>query len=244
MFVDAGHSNDRIGAVVAVALDVSEATALSAATIGEVDAACKAVDAISAGRALIVKITGSDCPGREPHWPGDVGLQLISQWERALRKMERLDALTIAVATGHCSAMALDILMAADYRMGTSDVSLLLSSARAMIWPGMSLHRLVARVGLNKARRLLVSGGRLSVDDALDIGIFDEIVKAQEELRSRVEERVNSAANEGYSLRRLLLLEGATSTYEEALGLHLAACERELRRRRNCSRGPLRGDEA
>lgn len=43
--------------------------------------------------------------------PQDLTIALISKWERALRRLERLRASTIAVADGDCGGMALDALL-------------------------------------------------------------------------------------------------------------------------------------
>ena len=40
-----------------------------------------------------------------------------------------------------------------------------------------------------------------------------------------------------HAIRRQLLLEAATTSYEDALGAHLAACDRELRRLRRIGEG-------
>ncbi len=55
-------------------------------------------------------------PGRAR--PDDLTVALVSKWERALRRLERLPAVTIAVADGDCGGPALDALLATDYRIG------------------------------------------------------------------------------------------------------------------------------
>ena len=58
-------------------------------------------------------------------WPRDLTVALVSKWERALRRLERLPAATIAVADGDCGGPALDALLATDYRIASPAVRLI-----------------------------------------------------------------------------------------------------------------------
>ena len=69
-------------------------------------------------------------------------MALVSKWERGLRRLERLDMTTVAMATGDCGGLALDALLATDYRVATSDVRLLVPVAGGATWPGMAIYRL------------------------------------------------------------------------------------------------------
>jgi isomerase DpgB len=238
------QSQIRVGEVRAVLLAISGICPLSTKAVEEIHKACNSVEEISGCRALIVQINGRDGPKSRLRWPGDVDLQLVSQWEKALRRIERLDACTIAVATRHCNGIALEILLTSDYRIGTSDMCVQLSSPGEMMWPGMSVHRLVGRIGLNESRRLLMFGGELSGVVAAVVGILDETVIEPAAVRRAIEEKLKDVTAGGHSLRRQLLLEGSSSTYEDALGMHLAACDRELRQRqKNEDSGVVLGEK-
>nr|BAU09324.1 DpgB [Streptomyces roseoverticillatus] len=165
-------------------------------------------------------------------WPGAVGIHDVNRWERALRRLERLAAVTVAVARGTCTGPALDLLLAGDYRIADSALRLLLPVNDGHFWPGTAVHRLAVQLGVARARRLVLWGHELSAAEALDLGVIDTVdddldaaVRAATVLRGRI-------AGTELAVRRQLLLEAPATSHEDALGAHLAACDRELRRLR------------
>lgn len=94
----------------------------------------------------------------------------------------------------------------------------------------MAVHRLAHRVGVSLARRLTLcmSGtGVLESYMALDLGVVDEITDA---LDDRVAKAL-AASPSGVEARLLrgLILDAPCTSFEDALGTHLAACDRALR---------------
>jgi isomerase DpgB len=167
-------------------------------------------------------------------WPGgSVVVREVSRWEKALRRLERLGAVTISTLTGTCGGPALDVLLATDRRICARGAHLLFPINQGQFWPGMSLYRLTNHVGRAHARRMILWGSEITAEQALAAGLVDEItadvsyaVRSLAVLMSR-ESAVDLA------IRRQLLLEASESSYEDALGAHLAACDRELRRIRD-----------
>lgn len=171
-------------------------------------------------------------PAQPREWPGDVSIQDVNRWERAVRRLERLDAVNIAVAEGTCGGPVLDLMLTADFRIGTPDLTLMLPVNDGHYWPGMSLYRLVHHIGLARARRLVMWGTDIPAAEALELGIIDQVsddlaeaVQAAVVLRGRLSDHETR-------IRRRLLEEAASAEYDDALGAHLAACDRELRRLR------------
>ncbi|WP_229399200.1 enoyl-CoA-hydratase DpgB [Micromonospora okii] len=169
-------------------------------------------------------------PPAERSWPGDVGVQDVNRWERAVRRLEGLGVVTIAVASGTCGGPTLDVLLAADYRIATINLQLLLPVNDGHFWPGMAVHRLVHQVGVARARQIVLWGDELSARRALDIGLVDEITADAAEAIQAAVVLLGRAAGSDLRARRQLLLEAASTPFEDALGPHLAACDRELRR--------------
>ena len=170
--------------------------------------------------------------GGSREWPGRVTIQDVNRWERAVRRLERLPALTVTVVEGTCGGPALDLLLASDYRIGSADLRLVLPVNDGHFWPGMALFRLVQHLGAGWARKVVLWGVDLSADRAVDLGLVDQ-------LSTDLAEAVHTAAvlrgrisGPETTVRRQLVLEAASAEYEEALGVHLAACDRELRRLR------------
>ncbi|WP_405989118.1 enoyl-CoA-hydratase DpgB [Streptomyces sp. NBC_00986] len=191
---------------------------------------CDQVERRGENSVLVLRLGTAPAETRE--WPGEGSVQAVNRWERAVRRLEQLSAVSIVVAQGTCSGPALDLLLAADFRIGTPDFEILLPVNDGHFWPGMSLFRLVKHVGLARARRIVLWGTDIALDEARELGLIDQVsddvpdaVRTATVLTSRISDRETA-------VRRQLLIEAGTCEYDDALGAHLAACDRELRRLR------------
>ncbi|MEW1775038.1 enoyl-CoA-hydratase DpgB [Streptomyces sp. NPDC086777] len=153
----------------------------------------------------------------------------VSKWERALRRLERLPATTVAVASGAVGGTALDALLATDYRIATPGTRLEVSPSGADAWPGMALHRLVQQVGIAPIRRTVLFGHPLTAAKALELGLLDEITAAAPAALAEAAAAAGLRSGRELAIRRQLMRDAATTSFEEALGAHLAACDRMLR---------------
>ncbi|MEV7130466.1 enoyl-CoA-hydratase DpgB [Streptomyces sp. NPDC093260] len=167
-----------------------------------------------------------------PDWPGAIDIQAVNRWERAVRRLERLTAVTVVAARGTCRGPALDLLLATDVRIGATGLRLELPVNDGHIWPGMSLYRLVRHLGLGQARRLVLGDAALSARRACELGLLDQVDDDVHGAVRAATARLGRLSGREITVRRQLLLEAATAEYDDALGLHLAACDRELRRLR------------
>ena len=231
-------ADPRPGADAACELVIDCARPLSQELITGLNELCERVEDAPGETFVLLRLRasrpdgGQDTAAEPGSWPGEgVGIHLVNRWERALRRLERLGAVTVAVAEGRCGGPALEALLATDHRLGTSETTIELPTTNGEFWPGMAVHRLAGQLGLVRARRLVLFGAALTAAEAVQAGLLDEIVPdpaaglaAARELSARV-------TGSEHALRRRLLLEAATTGYEEALGAHLAACDRTLRRR-------------
>jgi isomerase DpgB len=212
--------------MVTVVWDVDERLPLAELT-ATLDERCDAVD--SGGSAVLVLRLGSAAPAAD--WPGPAAVHGVSRWERAVRRLERLDAMTVATATHTCGGPALDLLLAVDHRIGTAQVRLQLAAIDGLPWPGMALYRLVNRIGPARARQLLVTSAVVTADRAEALGLVDEITDDVDQAVKRAVGWAAAAHGVELAVRRQLMLEATHTSFEDALGAHLAACDRELRRR-------------
>ncbi|MFJ1647809.1 enoyl-CoA-hydratase DpgB [Streptomyces sp. NPDC088258] len=177
-------------------------------------------------------------------WPGDVSIHEVNRWERAVRRLERLDNVTVAAAQGVCGGPVLDLLLAADFRIGTPDLKLVLPVNQGQFWPGMTLYRLVRHIGPARARRLVLWASDIPLPDAVELGIVDQI---SDDVTGAVRDAalLRGGPPDGeVGIRRRLLEEAASAEYQDAFGAHLAACDRELRRLRDSGPGPSAGTAA
>jgi isomerase DpgB len=196
-----------------------------------VNALCEQVERREEKSVAILHLGGTATDHRE--WPGDVDIRTVNRWERAVRRLEKLGAVSIAVAQGTCAGPALDLLLSADFRIGSPDLRLMLPVNDGHFWPGMVLFRLVQHIGLARARQIVLWGTDLPLERATELGLIDRVSDDIAEAVRTTTVLVGRISDQETMLRRQLLMEAGSVEYDEALGVHLAACDRELRRLRN-----------
>jgi isomerase DpgB len=198
--------------------------------IAEVEAVCARIED-APGNPVVVLRLGRTTLGDAPRpTRAPLAVHVVNRWERALRRLERLDAVTLAVAEGSCGGPALEALLSCDYRIGTLDLLLSPPILSGEPWPGMVLHRLAHQLGVAKVRQLALFGTELPAMRAAEVGLVDEIT---DDIPGALAGRVALArklTGSEVAIRRRLLLEAASTSFEDALGTHLAACDRTLRR--------------
>lgn len=195
------------------------------ATTDAVNDVCSRAEGQPGDQPLVVRFE----PGTRDHaWPGAVNIQVVNRWERAVRRFEQLPRFTIFIARGHCGGAAADLLLAADYRILGRDAEVRLPTRDDLVWPGMSLYRVAQQIGVARARQILLWNGSLTAATALEVGVVDEIGDTADDIVRRASAMGRPGAE--VAVRRRLMLEALSTTYEDALGTQLAACDRELRR--------------
>ncbi|MEU8927927.1 enoyl-CoA-hydratase DpgB [Kitasatospora sp. NPDC048545] len=202
---------------------------LTPATVQALGALCDAAeDATGAATPLVVALTGA------PATRVDVPLPLVNKWERAVRRLEKLAVPTVALVTGDCGGTALDVLLATDVRIATPDARLVPlagadtdDASPVEVWPGMALYRLANQAGVAATRRAVLFGEAIGAERAYALHLFDELVADPAAALAPVLAKLTGGAGTG--IRRQLMLDASTTSYEEALGRHLAACDRTLR---------------
>ncbi|MFF5176179.1 enoyl-CoA-hydratase DpgB [Micromonospora sp. NPDC000089] len=196
----------------------------------EVNAVCSQVESSPERTTVVLQLSGTQADGRE--WPGTVTIQGVNRWERAVRRLERLAVVNIAVAQGTCGGAALDLLLAADFRIAATDLDIMLPINDGHFWPGMSVYRLVQHLGVARARQLVMWGVSVTAAHASELGLVDQVSENLDEAVHTAMVLTGRVSDREMTVRRQLLLEAAAAGYDEALGMHLAACDREIRRLR------------
>jgi isomerase DpgB len=203
---------------------------------GTVNAICDQVESRK-GKSVVVLQLGATLPqGRE--WPGNVDITAVNRWERAVHRLEHLPAASIAVAQGTCGGPALDLLLATDFRIGAPDLRLMLPVNDGHFWPGMSIFRLVRQVGLARARQIVLWGTDIPLALASELGLIDRVSDDIPDAVRTAKVLIGRISDRELTVRRQLLLEAGSVEYGDALGIHLAACDRELRRLRAVGAAP------
>ncbi|MGW2051066.1 enoyl-CoA-hydratase DpgB [Streptomyces sp. NPDC001858] len=195
-------------------------------TIAAIGTVCDGAEDSAGHDPVIVELSGT--PSGD--WTGELTVGLVSKWERALRRLERLPTTTIAVADGDCGGPALDALLVTDIRIATPALRLLMPVADGATWPGMALHRLAQQTaGTAAIRRAVLFGAPIDAAQALALHLVDEVTDDAAGSVTAAAELTAPFAGSALAIRRQLLLDARTVPFEEALGAHLAACDRALR---------------
>jgi isomerase DpgB len=214
-----------------IRLDIDGNAPLSDALTGSVDALLNEAEDLG-DTALVFIHVRSACNGAaRQSWPGPASVQSVSKWERAVRRLERTSVTTAVLAEHHCSSLALDLWLAVDLRLASTDLQLRLCAPGEDSWPGMSLYRLAQQIGHARTRRLLLVP-ELSAAEAVALDIADHAVCGLTDGLAYAERVLAQAPLGDLAVRRRLLQDTLTGSFDDALGLHLAACDRALRRAR------------
>jgi isomerase DpgB len=199
---------------------------LSAELVAALGTACDSAEDRGDRNMVILHVSGAP----EEPLDGDVTVALVSKWERVLRRLERLPAATIAVASGECGGLALEALFATDYRIATTSVRLLMPLRAGATWPGMLLYRLVRQAGTAAVRRAVLFGVPIAAADAVAMGLIDELTIDTPGALAAAAELAEAIPGTELAIRRQLMQDASAVSFEDALGAHLAACDRVLRR--------------
>jgi isomerase DpgB len=203
-------------------LHVYGATPPSAALVADLERICDLAEDASGPGVLVLHVTSSPDDG----WAHGLTIGLVTKWERTLRRLERLPVTTIAAASGDCGGTALDVFLTADVRVVAPGTRLLLPRTGDATWPGMAGYRLVQQAGLAGTRRAVLFGAPIPADEAVRLGLADRIGAGPD----ATTDLLGGADGREVAIRRQLMFEAATTSFEEALGSRLAACDRALRR--------------
>jgi len=98
--------------------------------------------------------------------------------ERAFRQLELMDKITVAILHGYCLGGGLQLAIACDLRICSTDARLGLPAIREGLFPGMAPFRLPRLIGLGPARRLILSGELIGPEEALHLGLVDHLISA------------------------------------------------------------------
>lgn len=207
-------------------LKIDGTSPLSAGSVKALQALCEQAEDLPRSGAVTVHVAGTPQAG----WTSALDVALVTKWERVLRRLERLPAPTVAVASGDIGGVALDAFLATDFRIATHNARLLVASDDGVTWPGMAAYRLVQQAGASRVRRAVLFGLPIHASEALTLGILDELADDPRSVLGTTAQLVGGVPGKELAIRRQLLFDATSTSFEDALGPHLAACDRALRR--------------
>ncbi|UGT63850.1 enoyl-CoA hydratase-related protein [Nocardia asteroides] len=109
-------------------------------------------------------------------WSPDQATALASDHARHLDCLSPLPCPTVAAITGYCLGGALELALGADRRIVGDNVKLGLPQIHRGTVPTAGMDRLIRTVGLRTARDLVYSGRYVEAEEALRLGLVDEVV--------------------------------------------------------------------
>jgi len=185
----------------------------------------RAEDDYEAG-VLVAYVSGAPPAG----WTSTLTVGLLTKWERAVRRLERLGLATVAVAEGQVGGIALDVLLATDFRIAGRGTRLIPATYGEATWPGMALYRLARHGSAGNPRRAVLLGTPIEADQAAAAGLIDVVADQPRNALAEFADAAATTAGKELAIRRQLMFDAAERGFDDALGAHLAACDRALRR--------------
>ena len=98
------------------------------------------------------------------------------RWEQALRCFETMEKLIIVGMHGYCLGGALQLALAADIRVSTTECQIGLPAIKESLIPGLATLRLPRYIGWGRAKKMILGGQNIDGREALRIGLVDHIV--------------------------------------------------------------------
>lgn len=176
-------------------LVIRRADKLNALDAAMVDALLPLCRKIERSDARVVILTGegkSFCAGGDiAAWsalsPQDFGMQWLRDGHQAFDALARLRQPLIAVLNGHCLGGGLELAACADLRIAEAHVKIGLPETGLGIIPGWSgTQRLSRRFGAQLVRRMALMAEVFTADQALALGIVDQVAPTGEGMVSAI----------------------------------------------------------
>lgn len=137
------------------------------------DARIRFVVLRSTGRVFVA---GADIE-QMSHFDEAAGQVFSKNGHHAFDMLEALPQPTFAAINGHAVGGGCEVALACDFRIASANAKIGLPECRLGLLPGWGgTQRLPRLIGPARAKKLMFSGEPLSADDALKIGLVDEVV--------------------------------------------------------------------
>jgi enoyl-CoA hydratase/carnithine racemase len=161
---------------------------------------------------------------------GELKIDWFRSFDEAMRRIEQLEALTIAKVHGYAIGGGLQLTLACDLRVATPDARFGLPAVLEALIPGMGTYRLPRFVGLGRARRMALTGELVPADEALRIGLVDWVAPS-EKIDETIHELIaatlkGSATARGFTKK--LITGSFESDYDESFERYLKFQEQSL----------------
>jgi enoyl-CoA hydratase/carnithine racemase len=164
-------------------LRLNRPQALNAANWAFVNDLVTATAALASQRDVHVVIVGGEgtsfCSGLDVKElaQGRLTTEWFAVWERGVLGLAGLDAVTIAAIHGYCLGGGLQIALACDLLLATSDAVLSIPAVREGVVADLGPMRLARMIGAAPAKRLCLLGHRFTPREGAELGLIAEVVE-------------------------------------------------------------------
>jgi enoyl-CoA hydratase/carnithine racemase len=147
-------------------------------------------EAVAANAGVTVAVVGGSgrafCSGmdRTALAAGTVGDAFFRHWVRALNALEDMPKITVAVLHGYAIGGGLQLALACDLRIATTDAVIGLGATRHGLIPDGAVLRLARVVGLGRAKELALLNDSVSPDEARAIGLVNWVCAPEDRDRT------------------------------------------------------------
>ncbi len=111
---------------------------------------------------------------------GTLTREWFETWERGVMGLAALPAITIAAIHGYCLGGGLQVALACDLRIATTDAVLSIPAVREGVVAALGPMRLARLIGAAPAKQLCLLGHRFSAAQGLALHLIDEVVEPQQ----------------------------------------------------------------
>lgn len=155
---------------------------------------CETLSASPGVRVLVLQAEGPHfCSGF--HIDAVPGVDAPALFERLCDRVEQLPQVSIAAIHGGIWGGATDLALACDFRLGTLHCQMAIPAARlGLHYYGGGMHRLVSRLGLGPAKRLLLGGESFDSTAMLNCHFLDDCLPDRATLQARVQAQAHAIA--------------------------------------------------
>jgi methylglutaconyl-CoA hydratase len=142
--------------------------------------------AFCAGMDLKVVLSDAQAPAR-----------LLGSFSEFMLKLRSLPIVTIAKVNGAAIGGGCGLATACDIALTHADAKLGFPEVDLGVCPAVVAPWLVRKIGAGRARRVLLSGGTMTGERALEMGIIDQLVPAQPDLDAAADQLAQRLATGG-----------------------------------------------
>ncbi len=194
---------------------------VAAADILAANADIRTVAFVGAGRAFSTGIDLKELAA------GNIDNSYFELWDRALRRIETLDKITLCLIRGYAIGGGLQLALACDIRVGTRSAQLGLPAIKEGLIPGLGTWRLARYVGLGRAKRMILLGEMIDAVEAERIGMIDHLIEeadADQTFEGLIA-RYTAVNSEGCRLSKQVLLDCFDRPFDDFFTRYLALQE-------------------